>query len=129
MPFIGWLLGTVRVVEGGAYDRPGIGTRLYRGNPSRCGLSVPRAAPRRPHSYSGTGLQAASWLIFAEPDSAARYIWIAANPGPAEVAKVFDVLAIPFLIGAVVVYVMLGRQRSPRLAWMAACSWGPDWSD
>lgn len=82
------------------------------------GLSVPARSAAAATLILGTGLQAASWLIFAEPDSAARYIWIAANPGPAEVAKVFDVLAMPFLIGAVVVYVMLGRQRSPRLAWI-----------
>lgn len=61
------------------------------------GLRVPARSAAAATLILGTGLQAASWLIFAEPDSAARYIWIAANPGPAEVAKVFDVLAMPFL--------------------------------
>jgi hypothetical protein len=31
----------------------------------------------------------------------------------------FDVLAMPFLIASAAVYIMLGRKRSPRLAWIA----------
>lgn len=46
-----------------------------------------------------------------------RLRWIAAHPDRANVAKLFDVLAMPFLIGGVLVYVLLSRQRSPRLAY------------
>jgi hypothetical protein len=46
-----------------------------------------------------------------------RLRWIAAHPDRANVAKLFDVLAMPFLLGGVLVYVLLSRQRSPRLAY------------
>jgi hypothetical protein len=46
-----------------------------------------------------------------------RLEWIAAHPDRANVAKLFDVLAMPFPIGGVLVYVLLSRQRSPRLAY------------
>jgi hypothetical protein len=46
-----------------------------------------------------------------------RLRWIADHPDRANVAKLFDVLAMPFLFGVVIVYVLLSRQRSPRLAY------------
>jgi len=46
-----------------------------------------------------------------------RFRWIAANPDQADLAKLFDILAMPFLFGVVIVYVLLSRQRSPRLAY------------
>jgi hypothetical protein len=36
----------------------------------------------------------------------------------------FDVLAMPFLIATAAVYIMLGRKRSPRLAWIAGVALG-----
>jgi hypothetical protein len=41
------------------------------------------------------------------------------NPGRGQLSKMFDVLAMPFLIASAAVYIMLGRKRSPRLAWIA----------
>ena len=46
-----------------------------------------------------------------------RLRWIAANPDRANLAKTFDTLAMPFLFGVVIVYVLLSRARSPRLAY------------
>lgn len=46
-----------------------------------------------------------------------RLEWIADHPVRANVAKTFDLLAMPFLFGVVVVYVLLSRERSRRLAY------------
>ncbi len=46
-----------------------------------------------------------------------RLQWIAAHPDRANLAKTFDLLAMPFLFGVVLVYVLLSRERSPRLAY------------
>lgn len=48
-----------------------------------------------------------------------RLEWIADNPVRANVAKTFDLLAMPFLFGVVIVYVLLSRERSRRLAYAA----------
>ena len=46
-----------------------------------------------------------------------RLEWIADNEAQANLSKTFDVLAMPFLLGGVLVYVLLSRRRSPRLAY------------
>ena len=46
-----------------------------------------------------------------------RLQWIADHPGQAEASKLFDLLAVPFLLAGVIVYVLLARERAPRLAW------------
>lgn len=46
-----------------------------------------------------------------------RLRWIADNPDRADLAKLFDVLGMPFLFGVAVVYILLSRDRSPRLAY------------
>jgi hypothetical protein len=43
--------------------------------------------------------------------------WIADHPDLANLMKVFDLLQLPFLFGSALVYVLLSRQRSPRLAY------------
>ena len=43
--------------------------------------------------------------------------WIADHPDLANLMKVFELLQLPFLFGGVLVYVLLSRQRSPRLAY------------
>jgi hypothetical protein len=66
----------------------------------------------------GAGCQLVAFALERSPDDAAdRLAWVAAHAERAEAAKLFDVLAMPFLLGAPVVYVLLGRERSPRLAW------------
>jgi hypothetical protein len=65
----------------------------------------------------GAGLQAASWLVHAEPDLEVSYSRFVTNPGAPELSLVLNLLATPFLIASVAVYVLLGRVRSPRLAW------------
>jgi hypothetical protein len=42
--------------------------------------------------------------------------WVADHPDLANLSKVFDLLAVPFWFGTALVYVLLSRQRSPRLA-------------
>ena len=43
--------------------------------------------------------------------------WIANHPDLANLMKVFELLALPFLFGTALVYVLLSRQRAPRLAY------------
>jgi hypothetical protein len=66
----------------------------------------------------GAGLQAASWLVYAGLDLAATYRLVAAGAGRPDVSLALNTLATPFWIAGVAVYVLLGRIRSPRLAWI-----------
>ena len=43
--------------------------------------------------------------------------WVADHPDLANLTKVFDLLRMPFLFGTVLVYVLLSRHRSPRIAY------------
>src|ERR687897_83444 len=43
--------------------------------------------------------------------------WVADHPELANLAKVFELLQMPFLFGTVLVYVLLSRERSPRIAY------------
>jgi hypothetical protein len=52
------------------------------------------------------------------------YHWIADHPDLANLTKVFDLLQMPFLFGTVLVYVLLSRQRSPRLAYAGGLLYG-----
>jgi hypothetical protein len=65
----------------------------------------------------GTGLAATSWLVYAESDLTASYTLVATGAGRPDLALALNVLATPFWIASVAVYVFLGRARSPRLAW------------
>ena len=67
----------------------------------------------------GAGFQLASFLTEPTSDdpTADRLQWIAAHTNSANLTKVFDLLAMPFLFGTVLVYVLLSRLRSPRLAY------------
>jgi hypothetical protein len=73
----------------------------------------------------GSGCQAVAFLLSPTPaDSTEWLTWIANNPGRGQLSKMFDVLAMPFLIATAAVYIMLGRKRSPRLAWIAGVALG-----
>src|SRR5215211_164611 len=50
--------------------------------------------------------------------------WVADRPDLANLTKVFDLLKMPFLFGTVLVYVLLSRQRSPRLAYAGGLLYG-----
>jgi len=50
--------------------------------------------------------------------------WVADRPDLANLTKVFELLALPFLFGTVLVYVLLSRQRSPRLAYAGGILFG-----
>ena len=50
--------------------------------------------------------------------------WIANHPDLANLMKVFELLALPFLFGTALVYVLLSRQRSPRLAYAGGILFG-----
>lgn len=66
----------------------------------------------------GAGFQLAAFLTEKQHDETVdRLRWIADHPDRANLAKLFDVLAMPFLFGTVLVYVLLARRRSPRLAY------------
>jgi hypothetical protein len=62
--------------------------------------------------------QLAAFLTEVQHDETIdRLRWIAEHPDRANLAKTFDLLAMPFLFGVVLVYVLLSRGRSPRLAY------------
>jgi hypothetical protein len=50
--------------------------------------------------------------------------WTADHPDLANLSKVFELLQMPFLFGTVLVYVLLSRQRSPRLAYAGGILFG-----
>lgn len=68
----------------------------------------------------GAGFQLAAFML--EPggsdDTLDRLRWVADEAARANLAKLCDVLAVPFLLGATIVYVLLSRERSPRLAYV-----------
>jgi hypothetical protein len=56
--------------------------------------------------------------MMPQPDRTIDWLhWIADHPDLANLSKVFELLQMPFLFGTVLVYVLLSRQRSPRLAY------------
>jgi hypothetical protein len=66
----------------------------------------------------GAGFQMLAFFFSADIDDTEEQLaWVAANPDRANLAKTFDYLAMPFLLGAALVYVLLARRRSPRLAY------------
>ena len=73
----------------------------------------------------GAAFPLASHVIAPDPYSAMDwYHWIADHPDLANLTKVFDLLQMPFLFGTVLVYVLLSRQRSPRLAYAGGLLYG-----
>ena len=80
-------------------------------------LSTPLRVAAATTLVLGTGLQAAAWLVYAELDPAATYRLVAAGAGRLDVSLALYTIATPFWIAGVAVYVLLGRIRSPRLAW------------
>jgi hypothetical protein len=68
----------------------------------------------------GAAFQLAAFLTAPSFDTTSeRLDWIADHPDRAELSKLFDVLAMPFLLGTALVYFLLSRDRSRRLAWAA----------
>jgi hypothetical protein len=66
----------------------------------------------------GATFQVLTFATIPEFDKTAdRLAWIADHDGQAQLSKVFDILAMPFLVGAAIVYLLLSRSRAPRLAW------------
>jgi hypothetical protein len=68
----------------------------------------------------GAELQFAAFSL--EPASEAtidRLRWIADHPGQVNLTKLCDLLAMPFLLGSALVYLLLSRKGSPRLAYAA----------
>lgn len=73
----------------------------------------------------GSGCQAIAFLISPTPaDTTGWLTWIAENPDRGQLSKMFDVLAMPFLVASAAVYITLGRRRSPRLAWISGIALG-----
>jgi hypothetical protein len=65
----------------------------------------------------GTGLQAAAWLVYSQPNLTVAYTSEAAGAVRPDLSHALFILGIPFWIAGVAVYVLLGRVHSPRLAW------------
>ena len=71
----------------------------------------------------GSGCQAIAFLLIPYHDDSTLWLtWIADNEGRGQLSKLFDALAMPFLVCSAAVYIMLGRRRSPRLAWIGGIS-------
>ena len=65
-----------------------------------------------------SALQLGSHLVSPTLPTADQLVaWAAANPEMANLMKVLDIAVLPVLFGTVLVYVLLSRQRSPRLAY------------
>jgi hypothetical protein len=95
-------------------------------------LKVPNLAASPAANWTSAGrIAAATTLVLGAafplashlmpPATADRTIdafhWIADHPDLANLSKVFDLLQMPFLFGTVLVYVLLSRERSPRIAY------------
>jgi hypothetical protein len=93
-------------------------------------LKVPKPATSPAANWTSAGrIAAATTLVLSaafplashlmgRPDRTIDWLqWIANHPDLANLTKVFELLQLPFLFGTVLVYVLLSRQRSPRLAY------------
>jgi hypothetical protein len=65
----------------------------------------------------GTSLHAAAWLVYSEPNLTATFTAVAAGAVRPDLSSALIILGIPFWMASIAVYVLLGRSRSPRLAW------------
>jgi hypothetical protein len=65
----------------------------------------------------GTGLHAAAWLVYSQSNLTTTYTSVAAGAVRPDLSSALFILGIPFWIASIAVYVLLGRSRSPRLAW------------
>src|SRR5215208_6111164 len=75
----------------------------------------------------GAAFPLAAHLIIPAPatDSTIDWLhWIADHPDLANLAKVFELLQMPFLFGTALVYVLLSRERSPRIAYAGGILFG-----
>jgi hypothetical protein len=94
-------------------------------------LKVPKPAASPAASWTSAGrIAAATTLILGAAFPLASHLigprtdrtidwfhWIANYPDLANLMKVFELLALPFLFGSALVYILLSRQRSPHLAY------------
>src|SRR3978361_1593946 len=65
----------------------------------------------------GTGLHAAAWLVYSEPNLTTTFSSVGAGAVRPDLSAALFILGLPFWIAIIAVYVLLGRGRSPRLAW------------
>jgi hypothetical protein len=66
----------------------------------------------------GAAFPLASHLMMPPTDRTIDWLhWIADHPDLANLTKVFELLQMPFLFGTLLVYVLLSRERSPRIAY------------
>jgi hypothetical protein len=103
-------------------------------------LKVPKPAASPAASWPSAGrIAAAVTLVLAAAFPLASHLipppiadrstydwlhWVADRPDLANLMKVFELLALPFLFGTALVYVLLSRQRSPRLAYAGGILFG-----
>jgi hypothetical protein len=80
-------------------------------------LSTPLRVTAAATLVLGTGLHAAAWLIYSQPNLTTTYTSIAAGAVRPDLSTALLILGIPFWLASSAVYVLLGRSRSPRLAW------------
>jgi hypothetical protein len=105
-----------------ATPAPGESLSLFSARESAAGPSAQWSPAGRAAAVTtlvvADALQLASHL--GQPtlrSSRAALDWAATNSAAASLTKIFDILAVPFLLGTALVYVLLSRQRSPRLAY------------
>ena len=73
----------------------------------------------------GAAFPLASHVMAPDPYPPIDWLhWIADHPDLANLSKVFELLQMPFLFGTVLVYVLLSRERSPRLAYAGGILFG-----
>jgi hypothetical protein len=66
----------------------------------------------------GATFQVVAFALIPDFDKTTeRLEWIAGHSTQAQLSKLFDLLAVPFLLAGVIVYVLLARERASRLAW------------
>jgi hypothetical protein len=103
-------------------------------------LKVPKPAASPAASWPSAGrIAAAVTLVLAAAFPLASHLipppiadrstydwlhWVADRPDLANLTKVFELLALPFLFGTALVYVLLSRQRSPSLAYAGGILFG-----
>ena len=102
-------------------------------------LKVPKPEASPAANWTSTGrIAAATTLVLGAAFPLAAHLmvpvtvrsvidwlrWTADHPDLANLSKVFELLQMPFLFGTVLVYVLLSRERSPRIAYAGGILFG-----
>jgi hypothetical protein len=81
-------------------------------------LSAPVRVAAAAVLLAGSALQAAVFVVDDPRDLRTALNAAAADPDTSRLLYLLDTMAVPILLASVAVYVLLGRQRSPKTAWI-----------